>query len=86
MSIQEIKNWLNTHPVVKGVLVVIEGVAVSSVSTFIHAYLSGTATFSKQGLITFGVTLLGAEYLAVKNYLTLPPNTVKLSDISVTKS
>lgn len=81
MSIQEIKNWLTAHPKIKGGLIVIEGVAVSSLGTYIHAYLSGTAVLSKQGLITFGITLLGAEYLAIKNYLTLPPNTIKLPKI-----
>jgi hypothetical protein len=73
--IAKIRAWLNVRPMVKGALVVAEG---AFVGTMVHTIQSGGLTFNKQDLSNLSVALLGAMYLAVKNYLTtqakaLPP-------------
>jgi hypothetical protein len=73
--IGKIRAWLNVHPMVKGALVVAEG---AFVGTMVHAVQSGGVSFTRQNLTNLSIALLGAMYLAVKNYLTtqakaLPP-------------
>lgn len=65
--ITKLKGWLNQHPKTKATLVVAEATAVTySVS----AVQSGQIVLTKQGLHTFTIGLVGAMYLAVKNYLS----------------
>ena len=77
MSIQEIKDWLMAHPTVKGCLIVVESTVAASLLTYVNSIISGSAVFSKTGLETFGMTILTATYLAVKNYLSIPASSVK---------
>jgi hypothetical protein len=67
---QQFQGWLNSHPTIKGAAVVAESALVSGLVTYGHALLIGSTILSKQGLETFGITLTGSVYLAVKNYLT----------------
>jgi len=66
----DVQAWLNAHPKVKGALVLTEATAVSYV---IGAIQSGNIVLTKDGLHSFLIGLVGAVYLALKNYWTLRP-------------
>lgn len=70
-----IKTWLQAHPKVGGLVVVVEGAVGGAIGSLVDDYLRGQVTFDKAGLHKMAAFVVGFVLVAVRNWLKQPPAT-----------